>query len=568
MTTFANSIITQKKIMKKVITFISFILLAVGTYACTNFIVGKKASTDGSVIVSYNADSYGMYGNMFRHVGGTHKSLALPLGSSKKGEMRKVVEWDTNRYLGEIPQASVTYNVVGQMNEKQVSITETTFGGREELADSTGLIDYGSLIYIALERSTTAREAIKIMTDLVEKYGYCSEGETFSICDKNEAWVMEMMGKGPGGHGAVWVAVRIPDDCICAHANQSRITKFLKLFPKEDVIYSKDCISFAKKKGFFNGNNKEFSFRDAYAPCDFSANRYCEARVWSFFRHHADGMDKYLDYVMGKDIEHLASEMPLYLKPKTLVSAQDIRNDMRDHYEGTALDITDDLGAGAWDTPYRPSPLSKNIITENGDTIEVFNERPTSTQQTGFGFVGQMRSWLPDAVGGVVWWTNDDPNMAPYTPVYCGVKDIPECYQRKENIQDEAHFSWSSAFWLQNTVANIVYPYYSKIFPDLKKVRDELETQFCHEVETCTDSDPSLLTYNSLKAASEMMNAWKKLFEYIVVKHNDMVVKKEEDGQFKKSKYGFGAAPIRPGYSNRFFNKIKKETGDRYVIKK
>lgn len=544
--------------MKRVITFISFILLTAGTYACTNFIVGKKASTDGSVIVSYNADSYGMYGNMFRHIGGTHK----------KGEMRKVVEWDTNKYLGEIPQAPVTYNVVGQMNEKQVSITETTFGGRSELVDSTGLIDYGSLIYIALERSATAREAIKIMTDLVEKYGYYSGGETFSICDKNEAWVMEMMGKGPSGHGAVWVAVRIPDDCICAHANQSRITKFLKLFPKEDVIYSKDCISFAKKKGFFKGDNKEFSFRDAYAPNDFSTNRYCEARVWSFFRHHVDGMDKYLDYVMGKNIEYLASEMPLYLKPKALVSAQDIRNDMRDHYEGTALTITDDLGAGAWETPYRPSPLSKNIIAENGDTIEIFNERPTSTQQTGFGFVGQMRSWLPDAVGGVVWWTNDDPNMAPYTPVYCGVKDIPECYLRKENIQDEAHFSWSSAFWLQNTVANIVYPYYSKMFPDLKKVRNELETRFCHEVETCTDSDPSLLTYNSLKAASEMMNAWKKLFEYIVVKHNDMVIKKEENGQFKKSKYGFSVAPTRPGYSNRFFNKIKKDTGDRYVIKK
>ncbi len=554
--------------MKRVITFISFILLAVGSYACTNFIVGKKASTDGSVIVSYNADSYGMYGNMFRHIGGTHKSLALSLGSSKKGEMRKVVEWDTNKYLGEIPQAPLTYNVVGQMNEKQVSITETTFGGRPELADSTGLIDYGSLIYIALERSTTAREAIKIMTDLVEKYGYCSEGETFSICDKNEAWVMEMMGKGPGGHGAVWVAVRIPDDCICAHANQSRITKFLKLFPMEDVIYSKDCITFAKKKGYFKGDNKEFSFRDAYAPSDFSANRYCEARVWSFFRHHADGMDKYLDYVLGKDIEHLASEMPLYLKPKALVSAQDIRNDMRDHYEGTALDITDDLGAGAWNTPYRPSPLSKKVIAENGDTIEIFNERPTSTQQTGFSFVGQMRNWLPDAVGGVVWWTNDDPNMAPYTPVYCGVKDIPECYVRKENIQDESHFSWSSAFWLQNTVANIVYPYYSKMFPDLKKVRDELEIQFCHEVETCTDSDPSLLTYNSLKAANEMMNAWKKLFEYIVVKHNDMVIKKEENGQFQKSKYGFSVPPTRPGYSNRFFNKIKKETGDRYVIKK
>lgn len=542
--------------MKRLLIFAGILTFATGTFACTNFIVGKKASTDGSVIVSYNADSYGMYGNLYHHAGGTHKD----------GEMRQIYEWDTNKYLGEIPQAPVTYNVIGQMNENQVSITETTFGGREELADSTGLIDYGSLIYIALERSKTAREAIDIMTRLAEKYGYYSEGETFSICDKNEAWLLEMMGKGAGGKGAVWVAVRIPDDCISGHANQSRITKFLKLFPKADVLYSKDCIKFAREKGYFKGkDDKEFSFRDAYAPSDFSANRYCEARVWSFFKKYSNDMEQYLDYIKGEKKECLSEEMPLYIKPNTLVSTQDIKNAMRDHYEGTALDITNDLGAGAWEMPYRPSPLSKKVMIDGKET-EVFNERPTSTQQTGFGYVGQMRSWLPDAVGGIVWWTNDDPNMVPYTPIYCGVTKVPACYQRKEGVQDEMTFSWKSAFWLQNTVSNMVYPYYSKMFPDVKKVRDELEAQYNEDVKTITSNDIEVLNNHSLKAAQTMMKEWNKLFKYLVVKHNDMVVKKEENGKFKKGKYGFAAAPTRPGYSTEYWQKITKETGTKYII--
>ncbi|MBQ0064085.1 MAG: C69 family dipeptidase [Prevotella sp.] len=542
--------------MKRLLIFAGIFTFATGTFACTNFIVGKKASTDGSVIVSYNADSYGMYGNLYHHAGGTHKD----------GEMRQIYEWDTNKYLGEIPQAPVTYNVIGQMNANQVSITETTFGGREELADSTGLIDYGSLIYIALERSKTAREAIDIMTRLAEKYGYYSEGETFSICDKNEAWLLEMMGKGAGGKGAVWVAVRIPDDCISGHANQSRITKFLKLFPKADVLYSKDCIKFAREKGYFKGkDDKEFSFRDAYAPSDFSANRYCEARVWSFFKKYSNDMEQYLDYIKGEKKECLSEEMPLYIKPNTLVSTQDIKNAMRDHYEGTALDITNDLGAGAWEMPYRPSPLSKKVMIDGKET-EVFNERPTSTQQTGFGYVGQMRSWLPDAVGGIVWWTNDDPNMVPYTPIYCGVTKVPACYQRKEGVQDEMTFSWKSAFWLQNTVSNMVYPYYSKMFPDVKKVRDELEAQYNEDIKTITSNDIEVLNNHSLKAAQTMMKEWNKLFKYLVVKHNDMVVKKEENGKFKKGKYGFAAAPTRPGYSTEYWQKITKETGTKYII--
>ena len=529
--------------------------------ACTNFIVGKAASTDGSVIVSYNADSYGMYGNMYRHVGGKHAP----------GEMRKIYEWDTNKYLGEIPQAPVTYNVVGQMNEHQVSICETTFGGREELVDPNGLIDYGSLIYIALERSTSAREAISIMTDLVAKYGYYSEGETFTIADKNEAWVMEMVGKGPGRKGAVWVAIRIPDDCICAHANQSRITRF-DMKDKQNVIYAKDVVKFAREKGFFTGKkDAEFSFRDAYCPLDFSGIRYCDARAWSFFNKHVDGMDKFLPYINGED---LTLEMPLYMKPKQKVSVQDIKNDMRDHYEGTALDMQSDLGSGPYNMPYRPSPLS---FSANGK--KYFTERPTSTQQTGFSFVGQMRSYLPNAIGGVVWWTNDDANMTAYVPVYCCVTDIPKCFQRIEGVQDEITFNWASAYWLCNTVSNIVYPYYEKMYPDLRRWIDETENIFGNlqmtmetRAKTAYDSDPSeavkILTDHSQTCANSMMKYWKELFEYLVVKHNDMVLKEEDaDHKFVRSQYGLGGKIIRPSYPDRYWAAVAKETGEKFLMK-
>ncbi len=543
--------------MKKLFLSILAACAFIPALACTNFIVGKAASTDGSVIVTYNADSYGMYGNLYYHKGGVHQ----------KGEMRDIYEWDTNKYLGKIPQASITYTVMGQMNENQVSVTETTFGGREELADSTGIIDYGSLIYIALERSRTAREAIKVMTTLAETYGYYSEGETFSICDKNEAWLMEMMGKGPGGHGAVWVAVRIPDDCISGHANQSRITRFLQLFPKEDVMYSKDVIKFARQKGFFSGKDKDFSFRDAYAPNDFSAVRICDARVWSFFNHHVSGMDRYMDYINCKDIN---SEMPLYLRPEHKVSVRDIMSDMRDHYEDTPLDIRNDIGAGPYNMPYRPSPLTAKV-----DGIEMFNERPTSTFQTGFSFVGQMRSWLPDRVGGLVWWTNDDANMAPYIPLYCGADKAPQCYERIEGVQDEVTFSWNSAFWLQNVVANFVYPYYSKMFPDLKAERDKVENYFFSEEYRLIEATlktldneklPSQLAQVNETNAARMLSSWSRLFTYLAVKHNDMVIKKvDENGNFLKTPYGYAQSPVRPGYSDEMWRRIKKETGTRYV---
>ena len=549
----------MKNFILSAILFAAFII---HSSACTNLIVGKAASVDGSVIVSYNADSYGMYGNLYRHVGGLHK----------KGEMRKIYEWDTNKYLGEIPQAERTYNVVGQMNENQVSICETTFGGNEDLVDPSGIIDYGSLIYIALERSTSARNAIQIMGNLTAQYGYCSEGETFTIADKNEVWVMEMMGKGPGGHGAVWVAVRIPDDCICAHANQSRITRFFQLFSKEDVLYSKDIVKFAREKGLFSGKDNEFSFREAFNPTDFSGIRYCDARAWVFFYRHADGMEKYLPYVNG---ENPKDEMPLYMRPNHKLSVMDIKNGMRDHYENTPLDIQNDLGAGAYVMPYRPSPLSFKVEGE-----EYFNERPISTQQTGFTFVGQMRSWLPDMIGGIVWWGNDDANMVPYTPIYCGVDKVPQCYERIDGVQDDVTFSWESAFWLQNTVSNMVYPYYSKIYPDLRAAIDRLDNKYPTEMtsvedvakqlcEQYPDAAQAVLTKYSLKAADEMMTEWDKLYKYLVVKHNDMVVKKvNDDGTFQKTKDGFAEAPVRPGYDTEFWKRVVKETGNRYRIKK
>ncbi len=544
--------------MKKIFLSLSM-FAAAHAFACTNLIVGKNASADGSVIVSYNADSYGMYGNLYRHVGGKHAA----------GEMRKVYDWDTNKYLGEIPQAAQTYNVVGQMNENQVTITETTFGGREELADSTGILDYGSLIYIALERATSARNAIKIMTELVSQYGYYSEGETFTVADKNEAWIMEMVGKGAGSKGAVWVAVRVPDDCICAHANQSRITRF-NMKDKRNVMYSKDVVKFARQKGYFSGKDAEFSFRDAYCPLNFGGIRYCDARAWSFFNRHADGMDKYLPYVNGEDMQ---MEMPLYMKPNHKLTVRDVQNGMRDHYEDTPLDIRNDLGAGAYNMPYRPSPLSYKV-----DGKEYYNERPISTQQTAFSFVGQMRAELPDAVGGVIWWTNDDANMTAYTPIYCCSSSVPECYERIEGRQDDVTFSWNSAFWLCNTVSNLVYPYYSKMMPDLAAARDEMEDAFFARqkdieseatslYEQNQDKAVELLTGYGLDAATKMMNRWQQLFQYLVVKHNDMVVKKEKDGKFEKTPYGYCVPVVRPGYSADYWKKVADETDGRYLLK-
>ena len=434
-------------------------LFAGRVWGCTNFIVGKNASVDGSVICTYNADDYGMFMGLCHY----------PAGKHEKGTMRKIVNWDTNRYRIVNTATDETFNVIGNINEYQVTIGETTYGGRQEMEDSTGLVDYGSLIYIALQRSKTAREAIKVMTSIAETYGYCSGGETFTICDPNEAWIMEMMGQGAGSKKVVWVAMRVPDDAICAHANQSRIGKF-DMKDKQNVMYSKDVISFARKQGWFAGKDSDFSWKMTYAFPDFEGRRFCDARVWAFFNHFKD-MSAWLPWALGKDPQ--AEDMPLWIVPDRKLSVQDVEACMRDHYEGTPLSIADgeDIGGGIWQMPYRPTPLTYTL-----DGKEYFNERPTSTQQTTFTYVSQMRSWLPREVGGILWFGNDDSNMVAYTPIYCSSTRQPECYNTPG--ADAVTFSEKNAYWVCNWVSNMVYPRYCQLFPALKDVRDSLEASY------------------------------------------------------------------------------------------
>lgn len=543
--------------MKRIVLVVSLLVSYFSSWACTNFIVGKKASADGSVICSYNADDYGLF------IGLCH----YPAGKHEKGSVRKIYDWDTNVYHGQIPEAEVTYNVIGNINEYQVSIGETTFGGREELVDTTGVLDYGSLIYIALQRSKTAREAMKVMTTLTDKYGYCSGGETFTICDPNEAWIMEMIGKGPGRKGTVWVAVRIPDDAICAHANQSRIRTFNQK-DKKNVMFSKDCITFAREKGWFSGKDADFSFCEAYAYPDFSGRRFCEARVWSFFNHFSTDMERYLPYAEGKVKD--AEPMPLWIKPNRKVSVQDIQECMRDHYEGTPFSLDKDPGQGVWNMPYRPTPLTYKV-----DGKEYFNERPTSTQQTAFSYVAQLRSWLPRQIGGVLWFGNDDGNMVAYTPVYCGNTSQPECYNTKG--ADAVTFSMKNAFWVCNWVSNMVYPRYSLMFGSLKSVRDSLETSYFSaqaEIErkamVLYDENPSLaidfLTDYSIDKAQQMIDRWRQLGTYLIVKYNDMAIKPDEDGRFIRTETGLGATVERPGFPENVAREIVKSSGDRYAV--
>lgn len=537
--------------------FLSLLLCTgvINALACTNFIVGKKASADGSVMCTYSADDYGMFLGLCHY----------PAGKHAKGEMLQIYDWDTKEYHGQIPQAAETYNVIGNINEYQVTIGETTFGGREEMVDTTGILDYGSLIYIALQRSKTAREAISVMTRLVETYGFCSEGETFTICDPNEAWIMEMMGKGPGSKGVVWVAVRIPDDAICAHANQSRIRTFDQK-DKKNVMFSKDCIKFARSKGWFTGKDKDFSFCDVYAAPTFSGRRACEARVWSFFNRFGD-MDKYLPYVEGKVKE--AEPMPLWIVPNKKVSLQDLEASMRDHYEGTPFDLGNDLGQGVWEMPYRPTPLSFKV-----DGKAYFNERPVSTQQTAFSYVSQMRSWLPRQIGGVLWFGNDDGNMVAYTPIYCGNTVQPECYNTPG--ADAVTFSDKNAFWVCNWVSNMVYPRYSQMFPSLKEVRDSLDNSYIAnqgEIEKQAlklygESEQKAVDYltdYSNTQAQQMLARWKELAIYLIVKYNDMAVKPTKDGKFLRTKTGNGATVKRTGFPEKVARALVKQTGDRFA---
>ena len=544
--------------MKRVLfAFVAFLLSAVAGNACTNFLVGKKASADGSVFISYSADSYGMSGFVAH----------FPAAYHPEGAMRDIYEWDSGKYLGQIPEARRTYNVLGNINEYQVAIAETTFGGREELVDTAGIMDYGSMIYIALQRSRTAREAIDVMTSLVAEYGYCSSGESFSIADPDEAWILEMVGKAGKEKGAVWVAVRIPDDCISAHANQARIRKF-DMNDKENVRYSADVVEFARKMGYYNGSDKDFDFAAAYCPADFGGLRYCDARVWSFFNMFgAEDMTKYLPWAQG---DPTAEPMPLYMKPKAPVSLQDMQRGMRDHYEGTPFDVTTDLGAGPFNMPYRPSPLSFKV-----DGKEYFNERPISTFQTAFTFVAQLRSWLPDAVGGVMWFGADDANMVVFTPVYCCATMVPDCY--KECYADPLEFSWKSSFWVFNWVSNMIYPKYSMVIDDMRALQNSLESSIYEQskaieqealavIGTSPKYAVEILTDFTCNSAENTLAAWQKFGEKVIVKYNDFVVKSEKNGKLDRGKTGLGGKIVRPSYPADYWKQVVEQTGDKYLM--
>ena len=541
--------------MKKLFFIAGMLTASIYAAACTNLIVGKKASKDGSVMCTYSADDYGMFQGLAHY----------PAARHAKGTMRKIYDWDTNKYHGEIPEAAETYSVVGNINEYQVTIGETTFGGREEMVDTTGIIDYGSLIYIALQRSKTAREAISVMTTLAETYGFNSGGETFTVCDPDEAWIMEMMGCGPGSKAVVWVAQRIPDDAICAHANQSRIRKF-NMKDKANVMYSRNVVKFARSKGWFSGKDADFSFCDTYAAADFGGRRFCDARVWSYFNMFSDGMDKYVDYAAGKADN--AEPMPLWVIPNKKLDVADLEAAMRDHYEGTPFALDSDIGGGIWDMPYRPTPLSFKV-----DGKEYFNERPISTQQSGFVYVSQMRSWLPREIGGVLWFGNDDANMVAFTPVYCSTASVPQCYDMKG--RDALTFSMDNAYWVENWVSNMVYTRYSMMFGSLKEVRDSLDNSYLNSqkeiegkamklYESSPEAAREFLTRYTCDKAMQMLGRWKELAIHLIVKYNDMIVKPEQDGRFIRTEYGLGAKVARPGYSEKYARELIRQTGTKY----
>lgn len=525
--------------------------------ACTNLIAGKGATTDGSVMMSYSADSHNLFGFL-------HHS---PAARHPKGAMRKITDWDTGKPLGEIPQVPETYNVVGNMNEHQLAIGESTWGGREELADTTGqsVMDYGSLIYVALERAKNAREAIDVMTDLVEKYGYASEGESFTIADKNEVWVMEMIGKG-AEKGAVWIAVRIPDNAISGHANEPRIRK-VDLKDKENVRYSKDMIKFARKRGYFTGKDQDFSFADAFAEHDPSTRRGCDARVWSYFRRFNDGADQYFAWVNADSNE----PMPLYIIPDRKVSPEGMHDAMRDQFQGTPYDMTQDVGAGSYHVPYRWRPMEYEV-----DGKKYLMERAIATQQTGWSFVSQSRDWLPDPVGGVFWFGTDDTNTSVYMPLYCGMTEVPaELAQGDVNT-----FDINSNFWVNNIVANEAYHRYDMMIPDIRKVQNKLEKGFFEQVKAndpklkamveAGDMDAYRNAVNALGAqdAKEATDRYRDLAVYLFVKFMDGNRKKtDSDGNFIKSQYGVPVYPEFPGYDKKYYENIVKESGDHFLIK-
>lgn len=545
--------------MKKVLLCFMAICATVSALACTNFLVGKDASTTGSCMITYAADSYSLYG-FLRY---------QPAADHQPGEMRKVYDWDTNKYLGEIPEVAHTYSVIGNVNEKQLTIGETTFGGREELVDTTAIIDYGSLIYIALERCATAREAISCMTELVAQYGYYSEGESFSIADPEEVWILEMIGKGPGNKGAVWVATRIPDDCISAHANQARITnlpvgkgKWKKSKAVKTIIddkgmewlWSKDIIDVAREKGYFNGQDKDFSFADAYCPLDLTGAYACEGRVWSFMRKYDAAYDAYLPYVLGQNKDH----MPLYTKPSRKLAAADLRAAMRDQYEGTPLDITQGEAAGIWHSKLRYGGLVFTL-----DSVEYCYPRPTATQQTGWSYVSEMHA---DRDFATFWFGVDDAATNVYMPFFSNATDVPDCLRKGNG--DLLTYSYTSAFWAFNTVANFVYSKYERMRPDVVFHQTEWENRFERDIEQLLNKTgkmhPSLtaqyLTDYSNTQAEAVVADWRQLFGYLMVKYLDGVEKKQDDnGNFLRTPYGESQSPNRFKPSEEYLRKISGE---------
>ncbi|MFW5819990.1 MAG: dipeptidase [Bacteroidota bacterium] len=542
--------------------------------SCTNYLVTRGASSNGSTMITYAADAHVIYGELY----------FWPAADHKPGSMLDVYEWDTDKFLGQIEQVPHTYQVVGNMNEHQLAIGETTYGGRSELRDTTGIIDYGSLIYISLQRSKTAREAIKTISELTAKYGYYSSGESFSIADPNEVWIMELIGKGPGNKGIVWVARMIPDGYVSGHANQARIQTFPlennkssissdnldEIFnPEITTVYASDVIDLAREYGWFDGKDKDFSFSDVYAPVDFGGARFCDMRVWSFFRKVNDDMDQYTEYVAGHDLEN---RMPLWIKPNRKLSNLDLMDMMRDHLEGTPFDMTKDAGAGPFGLPYRWRPLTWSV---EGDDKVYCNERATATQQTGFSFVSESRSWLPDPVGGILWFGVDDAAATVYVPMYCGMTRVPESYAVGNG--DLLTYSPTSAFWTFSLVSNFAYLMYNYMMEDVREVQSRLETQFAKEVKAIdkatvelmkTDEEAAIefITDYSVSAGNQTVKEWKQLGEFLLVKYIDGNIKKETDGVFERNPYGYPASPDQPGYPDSWKQKVIEDTGDKLLL--
>lgn len=559
----------MKKLLSAALAATLISLSSADALACTNMLVGKKASVNGATMISYNADSHTLYGELY----------FTPAADHAPGAMRKVIEWDTNKPLGEIPQPAHTYRVVGNVNEWQVTIAESTWGGRHRLSDKNGIIDYGSLIYIALERSKTAREAIDVMTSLVSEYGYYSSGETFSIGDPNEIWVMDLVGKGTGNTGAVWVAQRIPDDCISAHANQARIHKFPQAKKKlnkkmnryevgDSCMFSADLIPFGRTLGY-EGSDADFDFAATFGDLDYSAFRGCDGRVWAFFNRYASGMERYFDFV---DMVEGAEVLPLYVKPDRLLSHRDIQDALGDHFEGTPWDMTKDVGGGPFHCPYRWRPMHFEV-----DGVTYTHERAIGTQQTGFSFVAEMRGWLPREVGAKTWFAADDAATAIFMPIYNNILEAPLCLRVGNG--DMLTFSWTSAFWMTNWVANQCYSRYEDMKVDVDRVRNKIMDRWDAETDSI-DAQAVALLKNSTSDVTAFLNeytaresngateAYKELGIYLLVKYLDGNIKQEKDGEFARTPYGMADRPQQPKYSEEFYRAIVNQIGEKIKVKK